>query len=171
MQRGVQKIFITGFSGAGKSTLLQELKQLAGAREALKDWSFIDADAWLLERFGKPSETMGEFIGRIGFSKFRELESQEVLHFTELSENTIIALGAGALSPANRQILEASTILHLALDFETCWQRISNDPNRPLVKLGKEGMKEVFRERLPIYEAYPAVANSSDIIDFIKKSV
>lgn len=143
-------ICLAGFSGSGKSTLLQSLRE-----GAAKDWNFSDLDELVFSHLKKSlslsSKDLGEAIHAVGLEKFRCTEfnilKQTLVDFE--NRNLALSLGGGTLGRGASVIKETSGVFLVGLDvsFETCWQRIAGDQNRPLTKLGKERMHEKFTRR------------------------
>lgn len=138
------KITLVGFMGSGKSTVGRELSELLG-------FPLLDLDRLIVEKTGK---SIPEIFKSLGEEGFREIEAS-VLKESLLKEGSgIIATGGGA--PAYGENIEVinrhSLSVFLKTPFEVIWERISRDENRPLVKLGREGVMELYRKRLPYYE-------------------
>jgi shikimate kinase len=98
VRRGVRpNVALTGFSTTGKSTVGRLLAAELG-------WTYVDTDALIVERAGRPIHAI--FSGD-GEAAFRGLES-EALAEAVAGEHSVIATGGGAiLAPANREILRA----------------------------------------------------------------
>jgi shikimate kinase len=77
-------IFLVGFMGCGKTTLGRKLASRLG-------YEFIDLDHVLEAQEGM---TIGEYFGRFGEDKFRELES-DVLKHTPYPASAIVSTGGG----------------------------------------------------------------------------
>jgi len=138
------KITLLGFMGSGKSTVGRELSAITGL-------PLIDLDCLIVDITGM---TIPELFKVHGEKGFRELEAR-LLKETLLREGgAVISTGGGA--PAygkNMEVIgELSRSVFLKTSFETLWERISKDPNRPLVRLGKERLKELYEKRIPYYE-------------------
>lgn len=145
-------ICLAGFSGSGKSTLLQSLAQGADA-----DWDFSDLDQLTLSalqrEYGLRDEALGSAISVVGLENFRQSElkalDQVLGNYHQASRHLCLALGGGSLSRGLALIKRTSDAHVVGLDvaFETCWERISRDANRPLVALGADVMREKFTRR------------------------
>lgn len=135
---------ISGFSGAGKSTLLAELREVL----SLKSFHFVDLDSYLVGLFGIKEEKLGEYIEKIGFDSFRKKEKEALFEILSQSSPVIISLGGGSLTKEVVEALsEEVTIVYLKTPFSVCFERIKDDSNRPLVKLGKEKLEKLYQER------------------------
>lgn len=135
--------------GCGKSTLLKHLK-------SDKELFLVDLDDEIKKEldslFGE--DELGNHIRKIGLAKFREIETN-VLENIDLDPKkvNIIALGGGALEKNSDFILnhKSSCLVWINTPFETCYERIKDDLNRPLVS-SKEELKKLYLSRLPLYE-------------------
>lgn len=151
----MQRIFLTGLSGSGKSTI--------GRRVAtLLNWDFIDTDALLAERAGRP---VGQVLANDGEERFRQLESV-VLSETANRERIVVSTGGGVvISEANRAFLrEQGLVVYLRTGVETAWQRIQahlsaagENAYRPLVAGpdGQERLSHLLTARSAWYEQAP----------------
>lgn len=167
-----EKIFIIGFSGAGKTTLSTELATLL-TKHTGETWQDLDLDTEIFLRHKVSTEThLGEVIERISLKKFREIESMLLADFCKnLPDKKILALGGGAVSLEFwNEISKHPKILVVFLNtsFDLCYERIKDDPTKPLAKLGRSGLFELYQDRLSLYEKAPVKINSFDI-DFIVK--
>lgn len=145
---GVQmKFVLAGFMGAGKTTLQDYWREDFPG-------TCLDLDHLIAKRLSIPKEELGQWIEERGFPEFRKVES-EVLGETLRSKGPLIlALGGGAFTKENIKLIkdfEAASIW-VQVDPEVCWDRVKNDENRPLVKLGKEGFMSLYNERESLYK-------------------
>ena len=145
---------LLGFMGAGKSTIARGL-----------DPDFVDMDALLEEQLGMP---IARFFEEKGEAAFRQVEEEVLADL--LKTDQVISTGGGiVISPRNRDLLkENSDNIYLKADFETLYQRISDDKDnqRPLfLKNSKEDLAAIFNERQTWYEEV-----ASKVIDVSKLS-
>jgi shikimate kinase len=162
VKRGKVNYFICGFSGAGKSTLLKEL-------EGKTDYDLIDLDDFIFQNLSnKNYSSLGDFIEAEGIDCFRALEFSALMNLSA-NDSQIVALGGGALNEQTLGILGSWNGLWLNTEFETCWERIYQDQNRPLVKLGKEAMAELYAERMFLYSTQKPVNSAREVIEIIKR--
>lgn len=151
-----EKIVIVGFSGAGKTTFSKALSQHLSIIEK-RSWTSVDLDQELYFHHKEPNELhLGEVIDRLSFKVFRELERDLLFKIVQTFEPPfVMSLGGGAftLEVANELLLrEEVLVVFLNTPFEICFERIKNDPVRPLSRLGQEGLRALYLERLPLYE-------------------
>ena len=160
------KIYLCGFMGCGKSRIGRELAKKTGMR-------FADLDAYIVEHEKMP---IPEIFERFGEPHFRELEAK---YIREMPDNSVVALGGGAIINENTAKTAKQTVkvVFLDADFETCYGRIKNDSNRPLAYNNpKEKVRELFDTRRPIYTERADIITDADgtpiqIIERIRKSL
>jgi shikimate kinase len=153
------KYFICGFMGAGKSTLLGEL-----SGKVKSEFELIDLDDLIFKEHGGQFKNLGMYIESIGLDHFRALEFSALMNLS-LKDNVVVALGGGSLTEQSMALLVGWKGFWLNTDFETCWSRISEDTNRPLVKLGKSNLSELYTQRALVYSQYPAISTARQFID------
>jgi len=139
----MRRITLTGFMGCGKTSVARELSELLNL-------PLLDLDSLIVERAGMEIPQIFEKSGEEGF---RKLERETLKEILKKGGEFILSVGGGA--PAYRDnitlINSFSISFFLQTPFEELWRRISKDPNRPLVKLGKERLRELYHRRLPFY--------------------
>lgn len=146
MKQENRTLFVCGFSGAGKSTLLRRLSALADS-----EVNFIDTDELLFRKNAQNESHLGAVIERLGWEEFRRQERSLIEGLiSDYSRLTFVALGGGALS-SNPDLFfrdgKNSNLIWLYENFDTCWERIKEDPSRPLVKKGKKALIALYHER------------------------
>ncbi len=160
------KIFLCGFSGAGKTTLLSELK----GEKFLKDFAFIDLDNYIEQEYAEGLE-LGDFIRLNGMEYFRGLEL-EALKKLSKREHIIVALGGGALNEATINLLQSDWKgIFLNIDFETCWNRIQGDENRPLVMGGRGKLESLYEERFFYYNQFKSLKSRREVVNYLMMHV
>lgn len=151
------KYFICGFSGAGKSTLLRRISESG----KYPDYLFVDLDLYIASQHRDEAGSLGELIEKKGWEWFRAAEKETLANLLK-SPNIWIALGGGTLTEETAQNLLADADKSikgywLDTDFETCWKRIQNDKNRPLVKRGESVLKHLYNERSEIFKKFERI--------------
>ncbi|BCZ18912.1 Shikimate kinase AroK [Helicobacter sp. NHP19-012] len=131
------KIWLIGFMGCGKSTLGACLAKVLGYR-------FLDTD---LQIATQENLSIERIFKEKGEAYFRQLERALVANLEQVPSPLVIATGGGL--PLYTPL--KGTIIYLALDFESLYTRLFNDPNpRPLFK-DKEGLHALYTQRSPLY--------------------
>ena len=117
---------------------------------------FIDLDRYIVDN---QKMTIPEIFAQKGEPYFRDLEAQYIRNFRG---RTIVATGGGAI------LRDETAEFAREQGVDTCYKRIKNDTNRPLVVNNtKEQLKAIYDTRLPIYRknsTYEVNANTSDKI-------
>ena len=151
----MRPVYLCGFMGCGKSHIGRML-----AKECCA--VFIDLDKYIVD---KQKMTIPDIFASKGEPYFRDLEAQYIKNF---KGRTIVATGGGAmLREATAEFArEKGIVVFLNASFETCYERIKDDTNRPLVVNNTaEKLREIYDTRLPIYRknsTYEINANTSD---------
>lgn len=156
------KYIICGFSGAGKSHLLKQLQTV----KSLNSYTFIDLDDYILKNYAENHLSLGNFITQNGWKTFRKVEKKAISELLQ-QNNLVISLGGGTLTKELAQELECllDVITYwLCTDFETCWNRIKEDPNRPLALKGKQECLTIFNERVKIFEKFDSINGFEDFL-------
>ena len=138
------KVVLVGFMGSGKSTVGKLLSERLGV-------PFVDTDVEVEKRTGMD---IPEIFKKKGEEYFRGLERRIIEELLSLPYLLVISTGGGLPAYSNNMELlnKKAFTVYLEADFDTLWKRISTDSNRPLVKLGKERVRELFERRRPFYE-------------------
>lgn len=139
-----QNIILIGMSGAGKSTLGVLL-----AKALAKD--FVDTDILIQQR---ERRRLQHIIDSDGVDCFMRIE-EEVVSSLEV-KNTVIATGGSVVysETAMDKLLKDGICVYLHVDFEELSGRLSNITTRGIVFKNAHTLREVYEERLPLYEKY-----------------
>ncbi len=137
-------VTIIGMPGAGKSTTGIILAKYLSC-------GFLDTDV-LIQVNRKKS--LQEIIDESGYLTLRKIEEEEILSINV--ENHVIATGGSAVysSKAMSHCRDISTIVFLAVDFETILHRIHNFDSRGIAKAENQTFRDLFDERQVLYEKY-----------------
>ena len=151
-------IFLYGPPGSGKSTIGRVLAKRL-------ELPFIDIDSEI-EKIAK--KTIAQIFEDDGEARFRDLESDVIVMFSQ-HPASIVALGGGALlRPQNRECAEKNgSVLCFTADFETLQSRVRKAPGqRPLVKGESEDdspLKKLLEKREKHYNSFSLKLKISDI--------
>ena len=140
--------------GAGKSTLGIVLAKIM-------NYDFVDADLVIQSQCDK---TLQKLIDACGPEGFIQVENQ-ILSDIRASK-AIIATGGSAVysDEAMRHLTEIGTVVYLKISYEQLVGRLSDFQERGVVLKGGIGMslRELYDERLPLYERYAEVTVDVD---------
>jgi shikimate kinase len=142
-------IFLCGFMGCGKTTVGKRMAVMLGRK-------YCDMDELIVEKAGM---SIPEIFEKLGEPEFRRMESELIVELGSFSG--IVSCGGGAmLSEKNGKNAEKSgVVVFLDVPFETCYSRIKNDSNRPLVVNNtKEQLKALYDDRYPKYKANSGIS-------------
>ena len=135
-------VFLCGFMGCGKTTIGELLAKRLGT-------SFIDLDDNIEEQEGM---TIPEIFAQKGEPYFRERESRALAELPVSA--AVVATGGGTLLRRENGDLAKSlgTVVFIDTPFEVCYERIKDDPHRPIAASStKEQLKDRFEQRRPLY--------------------
>ncbi len=138
------RVVLVGFMGSGKTTVGRKLSLELGV-------PFLDTDEEVIKRTGKG---ISEIFTLFGETYFRKIEQSVIIDLLHTYEDAVISTGGGLPSYGKNMDLinRMAFSVFLRADFDVLWSRISKDEERPLVKMGREKVKELYERRLPFYE-------------------
>ena len=160
-------VFLCGFMGCGKSTDGKLTAKKLGC-------GFFDTDELIVER---ENMSIPEIFAQKGEPYFRRVEAEVVK--SVCGKTAVIACGGGAmLNPESaKAAAESGAVVFLDVDFDTCYERICGDSNRPIAAASsKEELLQRFNARHEIYLKHSTIqikSNGSpvEISDIIVSSV
>lgn len=144
-------IFLCGFMGCGKST--------AGRIAARKlGCGYVDTDKLIVKN---EKMTIPEIFAQKGEDYFRKIEAETVKNLC--GKTMVVACGGGAM--INPETASAASkkdiVVYMEVPFETCYNRIKDDPNRPIAASStKEQLLERYIQRHEIYSRNASVTVS-----------
>jgi shikimate kinase len=138
-------ITLIGMAGAGKSTIGKALAKRL-------DYTFIDVDRLITEKTGMPLQAL---IDKRGDSALLRFEEEAILGLEQV-DNCIISPGGSVIysEKAMRHLKNISKIVFLDAPFRSIVKRIPNARRRGIVGLRDRSLKELFEERLVLYNKY-----------------
>ncbi len=136
-------ITLIGMPGAGKSLVGKEV-----ARQ-LNLW-FIDTDELIQQR---TALSLGETLAKLGDDLFIQLEEKVVLQLGDF-DNCVVSPGGSVIysQKAMDFLKNRSVVVFLNVPVEVILDRV--EPQRGVVRLRDKSLKDLFKERLPLYEKY-----------------
>ena len=161
-----RNLYLVGFMGTGKSSIGRELARNLGYR-------FLDSDAWIEEREGRP---VREIFAAEGEEYFREREADFVREHP--GRGCVVACGGGLVTQPGRlaALQEKGVVVALYASPETIHQRTSRNRNRPLLQvedpLGR--IRELLAEREPYYREVPLGVSTDgrslgEVVDAVRR--
>ena len=140
-------IVLIGMSGAGKSTLGVLLAKALGK-------SFTDTDIMIQQREGR---LLQDIIDTDGVEYF--LDAEEAAVCSVKLTDTVIATGGSVVysDKVMEKLCADGVCVYLHVDFEELSVRLGNITSRGIVFKNAGTLREVYEERLPLYEKYAHV--------------
>ena len=138
-------IFLCGFMGCGKSTIGKMTAKKLGC-------GFYDTDELIVE---SQKMSIPEIFAEKGEPYFRQVEAETVRSMC--GRSAVIACGGGAmLNPDTAKAAsEAGAVVFLDVPFETCYERICGDSNRPIAAASTtEELLKRYNDRIELYRRH-----------------
>lgn len=145
-------IVLIGMPGVGKSTIGVILAKMLGLQ-------FVDADLVIQEKEGK---LLCEIIEELGTDGFIEVENR--INSGIQTSNSVIATGGSVVygKEAMEHLKQIGTVLYLRLPYKELKKRLSDMKGRGVVLREGQTLKELYRERVPLYEKYADITVDED---------
>ena len=143
----MNNIILIGMPGVGKSTLGVVLAKVLG-------FQFIDADLLIQEQERKK---LHQIIKEVGINGFMEIENQ--VNASIEAERSVIATGGSVVygRQAMRHLKEIGTVVYLKVSLSTLEKRLGNLKRRGVILKKGQTLKDLYEERVPLYEKYADV--------------
>ncbi len=140
-------VTLIGMAGAGKSFIGKRLAKQLGLE-------FLDIDHdCIQEIYKKPIQ---QVLDELGEEKYVDMEGRLIIDRTKGREDILISPGGSIIyhPEAMEHVSNISAVVYLRVPFETINKRLENAPPRAIIGLGKKTMRELYHERVPLYEKY-----------------
>ncbi len=139
-----ENIILIGMPGAGKSTC-----GVLAAKLLLKN--FFDTDLLIQSLENK---RLQQIINDKGIDAFKRAEEQAVLSLD--IKGTVIATGGSVVysERSMRHLQSLGTLIYLHLSYEEMHRRVKDLSTRGIVLQNGETLRDMYNERLPLYEKY-----------------
>ena len=143
----MNNIILIGMPGVGKSTLGVVLAKVLG-------FQFIDADLFIQEQERKK---LHQIIKEVGINGFMEIENQ--VNASIEAERSVIATGGSVVycRQAMSHLKEIGTVVYLKVSLSTLEKRLGNLKRRGVILKKGQTLKDLYEERVPLYEKYADV--------------
>ncbi len=145
-------IIMIGMPAAGKSTIGVVVAKRLG-------YGFLDTDLLIQEQEGK---LLKEIIAEKGPDVFKEIEDQ--VNAGIECEKTVVSPGGSVVYCENamQHFREIGKIVYLETSFQTVSRRLKNPENRGVVLKSGQTIRELYDERVPLFEKYADLTISED---------
>ena len=157
-QNPMKNIVIIGMPGAGKSTMGVILAKTLGR-------NFIDTDIVAQETTGR---LLQEIIDDEGIDAFLETEEKTILSLH--IHHAVIATGGSVVfsEKAMEHLRRDGVVLYLKISFEEMVRRINNITTRGIVLVAGQSLRDMYNQRVPLYEKYADITIDCSDGDFEK---
>lgn len=154
----LKNIVLIGMPGAGKSTVGVVLAKTLGM-------NFIDTDLLIQQREQKLLQEILSEKGPDGFMLTEEISILSV-HCGE----TVIATGGSVVysQGAIEHLKNIGTVVYLQIGYEEIDKRINNIKTRGVLLQAGQTLKDIYVQRLPLYEKYADVVIDCSGLDVEK---
>ena len=148
----MNNIVLIGMPGSGKSTVGVVLAKMKG-------FFFLDSDLLIQEKEGR---LLSEIIEQEGNDGFLSIEDR--INAGISCERTVIATGGSAVYGAHgmEHLKEIGTVVYLKLSYEELTLRLGNLKGRGVVLKEGQTLKELYEERVSLYEKYADITVEED---------
>lgn len=148
----MKNVVLIGMPGAGKSTIGVVLAKVLG-------YQFVDADLVIQKREGK---LLRQIIAQQGEEAFIQIEGEANKSIT--GPEVVIATGGSVVyhKEAMEQYQRDDLIVYIQLSYETVAHRLSNLKRRGVVLKEGQTLKDLYEERVPLYENYAHITVNAE---------
>lgn len=151
----MKNIILIGMPAVGKSTVGVVVAKRIG-------FEFIDTDL-LIQKQEK--RLLKEIIAEEGNDRFLEIENQ--VNRDLEAERAVISPGGSVVycQEAMQHFKEIGTVIYLHATYEDIYRRITNAKNRGVVLKEGQTLKELYDERVKLFEKYADYTVSEEGLD------
>ncbi len=148
----MKNVVLIGMPGVGKSTTGVVLAKNMGM-------SFLDSDLVIQEQEGKK---LHELIEEQGMDGFLEIEAR--VNASLNPKAAVIATGGSAVysEHAMEHLKSIAMVCYLKLPYESIEERLGDLTERGVVLREGETLRELYEERVPLYEKYANITVECD---------
>lgn len=136
-------VTLIGMAGAGKTTVGAALARLLG-------WAHVDTDHLVEAFFGRALQDVFDGLGRERFLAAEE----EIVAGLKMQRAVISTGGSVVYGPAAvARLKELGPVVHLEPGMKEARRRVGDGLGRGLAIAAGQSFEDLYRERLPLYEA------------------
>jgi shikimate kinase len=148
----MENIILIGMPGAGKSTVGVVLAKILG-------FSFLDSDLLIQQEEGK---LLYELIDLYKIEGFLKIEDR--INANIETKRCVIATGGSAIygKKAMEHFQKNGILIYLELSYESLKKRLGDLNKRGVTLKKDQSLKELYKERIPLYEKYANVTIHCD---------
>jgi shikimate kinase len=154
----MKNIVLIGMPGAGKSTVGVILAKTLGRK-------FVDTDIVIQEKRGR---LLQDIIDEDGPEAFLEIEEETIRSLQ--CHHSVIATGGSVVfsTKAMEHLKSHGVVLYLSISYEEMVRRLDNIMTRGIVLVAGESLRDMYDERVPLYEQYADITIDCTDIHFEK---
>ena len=154
----MKNIILVGMPGSGKSTLGVVLAKVIG-------YQFIDSDLLIQRQEGK---LLAEIIKEKGIAEFVKIEEQ--VHSEMELSGSVIATGGSVIygKTAMENLKRIGTVVYLEISYQSLKKRLGDLKCRGVVLKEGQTLKQLYEERIPLYEKYADITINEENKDIEK---
>lgn len=151
----MKNIILIGMPGVGKSTVGVILAKQLG-------YQFVDSDLIIQKQ---EKRLLREIIEREGVDGFIEVENR--VNASLCVESSVISTGGSVVygREAMKHLKETGTVIYLKLSYEALEKRLGNLKGRGVVLRDGQTLKDLYEERVPLYERYADLTVDEENLD------
>lgn len=152
------RFILIGMPGSGKSCMGRALQSKLKMKT-------IDTDKVIEQRVG---EKLQALIDKEGIDAFRKIEEETLMSIED--DNVILATGGSAVYSEKAMLHFKSTgkIIYLKCSYKTIEKRLGDFSKRGVVLKPGQTLKDLYDERVPLYERYADITINCDGTAFSK---
>ena len=148
----MSNIVLIGMPTSGKTTIGTELSAVIG-------YGYIDSDSVIVARAGKNLRDLIAELGNDGYLDFEAKVNAELA-----ADRCVIATGGSAIyrESGMSKLKNNATVVYLQMSFEEMRRRLGDIAARGVVLKDGFSLRDMYEERLPVYEKYADLTVSID---------